>query len=385
VKREVIWTVGGIGSLLAVVAILASSGTSKGPASAGDAAVSSPAQGNVPIAAELSAKRATTTPAVARGPVHWSAAPFSTPGDLFAAVFQPKAMTSSDAFSLLESLTGDTELREAAGRTEWIAAYGPSMTSELDIAGKLTLVIRETAPTSATDIAAARFSGRELSEYTFGEWTGVRVAAGTESILMERIDASGEYRTVESTVEHQAVVVIEHDPQTYVIVPEHRVEEVLRQQPSPSLAARLASLDGHAACGFVTTEGQTGIVAILARAGGDRTSALLQPAVELLKNATTISLTANLEGSDLLQATIGFADGSEAARVTGALGELKAQALAHLGSALSEEGSSPLLHAGRRLLDSLVTTADGATLRIRLPYPASLAALLTPESLSSNR
>lgn len=379
-KRDVFWTVGGVVSALAVMVFLGSSGTAPDPKVS--ASVMTSVAGNADRGhGALSASPSTTRIAAARAPIHWSTAPYSTSSDLFAAVFQPKGMTASDAFSAFESLSGDADLRGAASKIEWIAAYGPSLSSELDMASKLTLVIHEAAPTTATEVAAARFTGREQSEYTLGEWVGVLVGAGAESIQMERADASGEYRKVESTIEHEAVVVIEHDPQTYVIVAERRAEEVLRQQPSTALAARLASLDSHAACGFVTAEGQTGIVSILARTGGDRTAAVLQPAVELFKNASAVSLTASLEGADLFHAEVGFVDATEAARVVGALGELKAKAVASLAS----EGSGPLLQTGRRLLESITTSIEGTTLQIRLPRPTNLAALLTPERLSTSR
>ena len=392
-KRDLLWTLGGIALAATAIGVLLPGSepnviarTAPASPSAADQTTHShtaPAAGLPANPASAGAARS----AVARPAVHWSTAPYATAGDAYSVVFQPRAAAASERFAAIESLIGDTLPRDAAERTEWIVAYGRRTDQELELTQNLTFVVKQVEPTTAVDIAADRFAGRELTDLVHGDWTGVRIAPATETVLIERADDQGNYREVESTLEHEAMAVVEHDPQTYLIVPERRLAEVLGNAAPASapstLAERLASLDPKAACGFVTADGEASILTLLARTGGDRSALALQPVLVLLKGATSVSIAAGLDSPALVDARIGFADAAESTRIEKAFVSLKTQTLALLDDLASGGGATPALQTGRRLLNSTELSTDGAALRVRLPRPDDLRTLLAPEQLSS--
>lgn len=388
-KRDLLWTLGGIALAATAIGVLLPGSEPNLVARTAPVSESVPgraASSNTAPATGLSPHSASTAPArpaVVRSAVHWSAAPYATAGDAYAVVFQPRATAASERFTVLESLVGELLPRDVAERTEWIVAYGRRTEQELELTQNLTFVVKHVEPTTAIDVAADRFAGRELTDLVHGEWSGVRVAPAAETVLIERADDQGNYREVESTLEHEAMAVIEHDPQTYLIVPERRLPEVL-DTPAPSAVAdRLAALDPKAACGFVTADGEASILTLLARTGGDRSALALQPVLILLKNASSVSIAAGLDSPALVDARIGFADAAESTRIEKAVNSLKTQTLALLDDLASGTGATPALHTGRRLLNNTELSTDGTALRVRLPRPDDLRTLLAPEQLSS--
>lgn len=388
-KRDLLWTLGGIALAATAIGVLLPGSepnvvarTAPASPSAADRAIEVRATPTAGLPANRASAGAARS-AVARPAVHWSTAPYATAGDAYSVFFQPRAAAASERFAAIERLIGDTLPRDAAERTEWIVAYGRRTEQELELTQNLTFVVKQVEPTTAVDVAAFRFAGRELTDLVHGDWTGVRIAPATETVLIERADDQGNYREVESTLEHEAMAVIEHDPQTYLIVPERRLAEVL-DTPSPStLADRLASLDPKAACGFVTADGEASILTLLSRTGGDRSALALQPVLILLKEATSVSIAAGLDSPALVDARIGFADAAESTRIERAFVSLKTQTLALLDDLASGGGATPALQTGRRLLNSTELSTDGTALRVRLPRPDDLRTLLAPEQLSS--
>jgi hypothetical protein len=315
-----------------------------------------------------------------RSAVHWSSAPYIAADDVFAVILQPSRAKGSPDLAAIEELTGESLLRDVAERTDWIAVYGQSAARETEIAQSLTIVVHQTHPTTAIDVAAQRFEGRELTDLTIGGQPYIRVAPTQETVAIERTHAPGEYKAVEATVDHPAMAVMEHDTQTYLILPESQLERRLQTAAADlDLAHRLQNSPPDALGIFVCGPSGHAAVDYLVRAGGDRAVNLLKPALNLMREAQAISVSASLDLSTLVELQLVFPDQHLSARNHHQLVALRDQTVGLIEdlAAASTNGSHRI---GMQLLKSLRFGLDARRLTVSLPRPADIRNLVVGES-----
>jgi len=388
-KKDILWTLGGVVLLfLAVIAVLYTpDGGLQAKISPPPPEEARPAPSRSEAGPAESAERPKQSREARRAPkppIHWSTAPYATGEDVFALVLQPREVVASQDYAGLESLLGQALPRDIAERTEWIAVYGRSVASELDIARNLTLVIRQTEPTTAVDLAAERFQGRKLTDEMLDDVSYVRVAPATENVLIERVDAAGTYRETETAVEHDALAIVEHDSRTFLIVSEARLPLALGASPAAApLAKTLGELSRETHCGFVCGDAKGSMLEMLVRAGGDRSAALAKPLLETLRGATHLRATAGLGADHLAQLTLTFASGDESAKTLRQLTGLRDRSRALLDDVASAGNPSSETVAARRLLEMLRFDVRDSNVVVTLPRPTDLRELLGKGQVTS--
>ena len=378
-KKDILWTTGALAALsLATFLIVwppspnlqGSTAERDRPENRSDKASTGPFD-----AGSTSKSSSVSRKPVPKLPVHWTEAPYATEEDVFALVFQPRGFAASEDFAAIEPLIGTSLPRDVAERTEWVVAYGRAVDSELDIARNLTLVIRHAEPTTAVDVAAERYAGRTLTDEVLGDTPYLRVAETTEIVLMERVDEAGKYRETENTVRHEALAIVEHDPQTFLVVAESRLSRTLmprRSEPQTPLEAALVGLPKDSHCAFVCREAKGKVLGTLVRAAGDRSAALAQPLLAMLNETTHVAATAGPGKDHLVQVAITLPTAESTIEAHQQLTTLRDQTRTLLTSSASTADDGA---AARFLMESLQIEACDARLVITLPRPADLKSL----------
>lgn len=380
-KKDILWTLGGITLLgVAVIAVIYTPDGGLQAKIAPTPEESRPSRGNEPPpdgATTSSPRRKRDTRPAPKAPVHWATAPYATPEDAFAVVLQPRGLVQSPDFASLEAGLGDLVSRDVAGRTAWIAIYGRSVKSELDLARNLTYVICQTEPTTSVDLAAERFPGRKLTDELFEDVSYVRIAPTTESVLIERADKGGNYTQTNTEIEHDALAIVEHDPRTFLVVSEGRLPQALAALAGGApLTRSLAAVPHEAHCAFVCGPSSDALLETLARAGGDRSAALVRPVLELLKGASEVRFIAGLGPDHLAQATVTFANDEASTRTLRLLTGLRDSSRALLDDVAAVAAPTSETTVARRLLDTLRFDQTSAEIVVTLPRPADLRELL---------
>lgn len=387
-KKDILWTLGGITLLgVAVIAVIYTPDGGLQAKIAPTPEESRPSRGNEPPpdgATTSSPRRKRDTRPAPKAPVHWATAPYATPEDAFAVVLQPRGLVQSPDFASLEAGLGDLISRDVAERTEWIAIYGRSVKSELDLARNLTYVICQTEPTTSVDLAAERFPGRKLTDELFEDVSYVRIAPTTESVLIERADKGGNYTQTNTEIEHDALAIVEHDPRTFLVVSEGRLPQALAALAGGTpLTRSLAAVPREAHCAFVCGPSSDALLETLARAGGDRSAALVRPVLELLKGASEVRFIAGLGPDHLAQATVTFANNEASTRTLRLLTGLRDSSRALLDDVAAVAAPTSETTVARRLLDTLRFDQTSAEIVVTLPRPADLRELLGGGQVSS--
>lgn len=387
-KKDILWTLGGITLLgVAVIAVIYTPDGGLQAKIAPTPEESQPSRGNEPPpdgATTSSPRRKRDTRPAPKAPVHWATAPYATPEDAFAVVLQPRGLVQSPDFASLEAGLGDLVSRDVAERTEWIAIYGRSVTSELDLARNLTYVICQTEPTTSVDLAAERFPGRKLTDELFEDVSYVRIAPTTESVLIERADKGGNYAQTNTEIEHDALAIVEHDPRTFLVVSEGRLPQALAALAGGApLTRSLAAVPREAHCAFVCGPSSDPLLETLARAGGDRSAALVRPVLELLKGAAEVRFIAGLGPDHLAQATVTFANNEASTRTLRLLTGLRDSSRALLDDVAAVAAPTSETTVARRLLDTLRFDQTSGEIVVTLPRPADLRELLGGGQVSS--
>ena len=387
-KRDILWTLGGITLLcVAVIAVIYTpdGGLQAKISPAPDEARPSGGNERRPDgSAAASPKRKRDARPAPKAPVHWATAPYATREDAFAVVLQPRGMVQSPDFASLEAGLGSLVSRGVAERTEWIAIYGRAVKSELELARNLTYVICQTEPTTSVDLAAERFPGRKLTDELLEDLQYVRIAPATESVLIERADKGGNYTQTNTEIEHDALAIVEHDPRTFLVVSEGRLPQALAALTEEApLARSLAAVPQESHCAFVCGPSSDPLLETLARAGGDRSAAMARPILDLLKGASEIRLTAGLGPDHLAQATLTFSSGDTSTKTLRLLAGLRDSSRALLDDVAAVAAPSSETAVARRLLDTLRFDQKSAEVVVTLPRPADLRELLGGGQVSS--